>query len=104
MSDVKYADGYKTSLAANTISEKVFAEVDAEGNQHVLFDEITDHRTDGKEVKQHDAFTTNLRGVQRRHKTTVDWEMLVQWKSGSTTWVTLEDMKETWEEEFGVER
>ena len=93
MYEVEYLDGYKTSLAANTIAENLFAQVDAEGNRHVLFDIIVDHRTDGKEVKQQDAFTTNSRGVNRRRETTKGWEMLIQWKYGSTTWVSLKDIK-----------
>ena len=96
MYEVEYLDGYKTSLTANTIAENLFAQIDTEGNRHVLFDMIVDHRTDGKEVKQQDAFTTNSRGVKRRRETTKGWEMLIQWKDGSTTWVALKDIKEAY--------
>jgi hypothetical protein len=48
--EVEYPDGHKTSLAANMIAENLFAQVDSEGNRHVLFDEITSYRTNGKEV------------------------------------------------------
>ena len=46
--EVEYADGHKSSMADNSISVNVFAQVDAEGNRHALFDEISDRRTDGK--------------------------------------------------------
>ena len=46
------ADGLKASMADNAIAMNLFAQVDVEGNRHALFDEITDHRTDGKEIKQ----------------------------------------------------
>ena len=69
MYEVEYVYGYKTSLNANTIAENLFAQVDIEGNRHVQFDEIVDHRTNGKEVKQQDAFTTNTKGVKRRRET-----------------------------------
>ena len=73
MYEFEYSDGYKTILAANTISGNLFAQVDVKGNRHVLSEDITDHRTDGKEVKQQDAFTTNSRGVWRRRETEVVW-------------------------------
>ena len=34
--------------------------------------------------------------MRRRQETTAGWEMLVQWKYGSTTWVSLKDMKESY--------
>ena len=96
MYEVEYPDGHKASLAANTIAENKFAQVDDEGNRHVLFDAIIDHRTDGSEVKQQDAFIHTRSGTQRRKETTKGWEILVQWKDGSSTWVTLKDMKNSY--------
>jgi hypothetical protein len=74
----------------------MFAQVEDEGNRHVLFDEIVDYRTNGTEMKQQDAFIANKSGSKRRRETTKGWEMLVQWKDGSTTWVALKDMKEAY--------
>ena len=71
----------------------MFAQVDEEGNYHILFDEIVEHRYDGNQVKMQDAFSTNTRGVKRRHPTTNGWEVLVKWKDGSTIWISLKDMK-----------
>ena len=85
---------HKASMAANAITMNLFAQVDAEGNHHALFDEISDHLTDDKEIKQQDAFITAKNGIRRRQETTAGWQMLVQWKDGSTTWVSLKDMKE----------
>ena len=39
MYEVEYQDGAKASLAANYIAENLFAQVDQEGNRHVLLDE-----------------------------------------------------------------
>ena len=55
MYEVEYQDGHKSAMATNAITQNFFAQVDAEGNRHVLFDEIIDHRTNGKEVKQQDG-------------------------------------------------
>ena len=51
MYGVKYKDGQKDLLAANEIAENISAKVDGEGNRHVLFLEIVEHRYDGREVK-----------------------------------------------------
>ena len=96
MYEVEYLDGYKTSLAANVIAENLFAQVDEEGNRQVLFDEIVEHRTDGTEVKQQDAFITTKSGTKRRKETTKGWELLVRWKDGSTTWVVLKDIRHSY--------
>ena len=49
--EVEYLDGYRTSLAANAIAENLFSQVDEEGNMHVLFDAIINHRVDGSELQ-----------------------------------------------------
>ena len=54
--EVEYPDGYKTSMAANSIAENLFAQIDQEGNRFVAFDSIMDHRTDGTEIKPDNAF------------------------------------------------
>jgi hypothetical protein len=89
-------DGYKMALAANAIAEKLFSQIDDEGNCHVLFQEFINFRTNGKQVLQQDAFMTTRTGTRRRRETTVGWEMLVQWKDLCTTWVSLKDMKESY--------
>ena len=83
-------------MAANSISENKFAQVDEEGNFHVLFDEIVEHWFDDNQVKMQDALSTNTRGVKRRFPTTKDWEILVKWKDGSTTWIAHEDIKKSY--------
>ena len=54
----EFQDGHRASLAANTIAENLFAQIDDEGNRHVLFDKIVDHRTNVKQLLQQDAFLT----------------------------------------------
>ena len=94
--EVEYLDGYKTSLTANTIAENLFSQVDEEGNRHVLFDAVIDHRVDGSELQQDDAFIISANGGRRRKSTTKGWEILLQWKDGSTSWEALKDVKEAY--------
>ncbi len=96
MYEVEFQDGYKASLAANAIAENLFAQIDDEGNRHVLFQENIDYQTNGKQVLQQGAFVTTRTGTRRQRETTIGWELLVQWKDLSTTWVSLKDMKEAY--------
>ena len=52
MYKLEYKDGHKALLAANAIAENMFSQVDGEGNMHVLFQDIFDHRYDGTEPEQ----------------------------------------------------
>ena len=63
MCEVEYQDVHTAALAANLISENIFAQVDKEGNRSVLFDEIVDVRTDGTQVLHQDAFVTMSSGT-----------------------------------------
>ena len=92
MYEVEYNDRHKASLASNSIAENIFDQVDGDGNRHVIFQEIVDHRYDSKEVKEKDAFITTRTGTKSFRETTKEVEVLVQWKDGSTTWVNLKDM------------
>ena len=94
--EIEFSDGHRTSLAANVIAENFFAQVDPEGNRHVLFSEIIDHRTNGQQVHLKDEFVVTKMGTHRRRETTKGWEILIQWKDGSSTWVALKDAKEAY--------
>ena len=52
MYEVEYQDGTKSSLAANYIAGNLFAQVDQEGNRHVLLDELIDYRVNSSKVKR----------------------------------------------------
>ena len=95
MYEVEYQDGTKASLTANCIAENLFAQIYQEGNRHVLLDELIDYRVNGHEVKLQDAFITTGTGTRRRCETTIGWDLLAQWKDGSTNWISLKDLKES---------
>ena len=81
MYEVEYQDGMRASLVANYIAENLFAQVDQEGNMHILLDEIIDYRVNSHEVKLQDAFITTGTGTRRRRETTIGWS---SWPSGKT--------------------
>ena len=84
--EVEFLDGHKASLATNAIAEHLFAQVDNEGYRTVLMQEIVNHLVNGRELKKDGAFIISTNGGQRRKETTKGWEILVQWKDGSTSW------------------
>ena len=91
--EVEYLDGCKTSLTANTIAENLFSQVNDEGNRHVLFDAIIDHRRDSTALQQKNAFISSANGGCRRRETTKGWAILMQWKDSSASWENLKDAK-----------
>ena len=72
--EVEYLDGYKESIAANELAIYLFSQVDEDGNRFVLFDEIVDHRTDGSDIKDEDAFIVSMNRGRRHKETTKGWE------------------------------
>ena len=59
----------------------------------MLFDEIEDHYVGDTENIQQDAFIISKNGVKRQRGATKYWEILIQWKDGSTTWESIKDAK-----------
>ena len=94
MYEVEYQVGHKAALAANIISENLFAQVDEEGKHSVLFDDIVYVRTYGTQVLQQDKFVNISSRKQRRVTKIKGWEVNLKWKDGSTTWNKLKDIKD----------
>jgi hypothetical protein len=93
MYEVEFPSSQTEAFSANIIAENMFAQVDDKGHRNVLMKDIIDHRKNGRAVEADDAFITSHHGVKRRSETTVGWELLVQWRDGSTSWLPLKDLK-----------
>ncbi len=94
--EVEYPDGHRASLAANVIAVNLFSQVDHEGNRLALLDDIVHYQTNGKQVNIDDGYVIASTGTKRKKETTIGWELMIQWKNGSTTWVPLKDTKEAY--------
>ena len=55
--DIEFKDGSVDKYTANVIAENMFAQVDDEGNQYLLMNEITDHRKDNATISISDGMT-----------------------------------------------
>ena len=71
----------------------MFAQIDEEGNRHVLMDEITDYWFGEATVKSQDTFVTTSSGTKRRRQTTQGVSWCIKWRDGNTTWVDLKYIK-----------
>ena len=85
--EVEYLDGTIESLAANVIAENLLSQVDEEGHRQLLMQEIIDHRCNDQAVQIGNDFHTTANGTKRRKLTTRGWELCVEWKGGSQSWV-----------------
>ena len=93
---VEFTDGSTENYFANVIAECMYAQVDAEGNQFQLLDEITDHKSDNSAIRIDDGFVTSRNGNRVPKPTTRGWSLLVSWKDGSTDWLPLKDLKDAY--------
>ena len=84
--EVEFPDGTQKEYSANVIAENIYSQVDAEGRQYLLLEEIQSHKCDG----------TALEGDKGSSQTTKGWNFQVLWKDGSTSWVPLKDLKESY--------
>jgi hypothetical protein len=96
MYDVEMADGSTMSYMANTIAESMYSMIDEEGQHYSLIDEIQDHERDDTAIDAADGTFTTATGQTRKKRTTRGWTFLVLWKDGTSDWVPLRDMKETY--------
>jgi hypothetical protein len=92
----EFPDGKQKDVAYNLIAEHLFSQIDSECNQYRLFKEIINHRKGKMAVDKADQFRIDKRtGKQVMKQTTAGWELEVEWKDGSTSWLPLKELKET---------
>ena len=93
---VEFTDGTEENYFANVIAENMFAQVDGEGRQYLLMQEITDHRRNELAVKVDNGFVLTRNGNRVPKKTTAGWELMVTWKDWSSDWIKLKDIKDSY--------
>ncbi|KAI2511643.1 Reverse transcriptase (RNA-dependent DNA polymerase) [Fragilaria crotonensis] len=93
--EVEFPDGSTEAITANLIAENMLSQVDDEGRSYAVMSEIVDHRTNGHALSKDDGFVEDKRGRRHPRITTRGWELQVEWRDGSTTWVPLSELKES---------
>jgi hypothetical protein len=92
---IEYDDGTSDRMFANAIAENIYTQVDDEGYHFRLLKEITDHRKNDEAIPMKDGFVRSANGQLKHKRTTKGWQLLVEWKDGSVSWIPLKDLKET---------
>ena len=93
--EVEYLDGSHEVMTVKIIAENLFMQVDDEGRRQLMLEEIIDHRVDSTALPIKDSHYFTKNGLKRKKRTTRGWELCVAWKDGSTDWVKLKDLKES---------
>ena len=93
--EVEFPDGSTEAIAANLIAENMLSQVDDEGRSYAVLSEIVDHRTNGHALSKDDGFVVDRQGRRHPRTTTRGWELQVEWRDGSSTWVPLSELKES---------
>jgi hypothetical protein len=94
--EIEFMNGEVEILTANIIAENLLAQVDEEGHRKMLIEEIEDHRTLEDAIPIEGGEYTTPSGMKRKRRTTKGWELSVRWKDGSSTWIALKDLKDTY--------
>jgi hypothetical protein len=92
--EIEYDDGTTDAYFANVIAENLYSQVDDEGRQHLVISEISDHRKNATALSVADGFTISSNGNKVPKKTTQGWELLIEWKDGTSDWIALRDVKD----------
>ena len=93
--EVILPDGEVNTYTANTISDKLYSNVDSEGHEILYLAEILDHSSDGSVIYKDESHTTS-NGRKIPENTTIGWKILCKWKDSSTSWVLLKNIKESY--------
>ena len=93
--EVQFEDGDVSTYQANMIAEHMYSQCDSDGHELMLMEEIIDHRSTGDAVKKDDGYIKTNSGNMVPRKTTKGWDLLVNWKDKSSSWVALKDIKES---------
>ena len=84
-------------MSANIMAENLIAQVDDHGNRHLLIDEIEYHRSTEEAISSDQGTYKTKSGFDRKKRTTKGWELYVKWKEVSGDWVTMKDLKDSYQ-------
>ena len=79
---MEYTNRTTQVLGANIVPENLLAQVDDQGQRHLMIDKIEDHQKIADAVPKEKGTTVTRSGLQRKVRTTKGWEFYVRWKGG----------------------
>ena len=90
---VEFPDGHTEELQYNFIAENMMSQIDSEGHHYQLLAEISDHYSDATAISKSNGCIQSKNDNAVPKKTTRGWQIEVEWKDGSISWVPMRDMK-----------
>jgi hypothetical protein len=93
---VMFPDGNVAEYSANVIAEYLYSQVDNEGRQYLLLDEIIDFKKTEDAFDDYNILQLSHNGNVHPIRTTIGWKLCGKWKDGSTSWENLKDLKESY--------
>ena len=94
--EVEFIDGTTERYSANIMAENIYSQCDLEGNQYLVLKEIVDHKGDESALHIGDGYTVGRNSNLHPKITTQGWKLLCEWKDGSTEWIALKDIKDSY--------
>ena len=91
----KFVEQVNVGNQREIIAENLYSQVDEEGRSYSILKEIVHHRKNSCAIEKSDGWITTRSGTKRRKTTTTGWDLEVEWKDGSTSWVPLKELKES---------
>lgn len=92
---VQFPDESRANYTVNQIAEAIYSQVDSEGNQFSILQEIIDHSKDNSAIPREDGYWISKNGNRTPKATTRGWKLCVEWKDGTSEWVDLKDLKQS---------
>ena len=92
---VCFEDGTEETYTANLIAECLYSQIDESGRRLQAMKEIVDHKKGKNALTDEEAYFSTKSGPKPK-RTTRGWRLLIEWKDGSTTWVPLADLKDSY--------
>ncbi len=90
-----FEDGTEDTYSANLIAECLYSQIDDYGRRLQVMSEIIDHEK-GKTALDDVEVYYSTKTSPRPKRRTRGWSLLAEWKDGSSSWVSLADMKDSY--------
>ena len=91
---VRFPDGEEKDISYNILAEHLYSQMDSEGNQYRLFNALIGHRKRSSAVSKADGYRI-VNGNKVKKRTTTRWDIEVEWRDGTASWLPLKEVKET---------
>lgn len=88
----EFPDGEISDVSYNTIAEHIFTQCNSEWYQYQIFQEIVHHRRNKNAVDKGDQMV-QVGNKLHKKKAVAGWDFQGEWKDGSTSWLSLKDLK-----------